>query len=78
MMPLSRKTNQVWKADSPATFITRNAISYKISETSFKDALIDKVAFDFMVKDLNGVEQFWKHRSEYIAAKLLSLTELTI
>lgn len=71
LIPLTAKSNNKWKANSPATAISSHGLKFESNVERFESGFINVDAYTALSKD--DVEEFWKLRSERIAEKLYSL-----
>jgi len=78
LMPLSRTTNNKWKAKSPATYLEQAKITFESSEDFFKSVFIEKPEFELLKSDKKRVQAFWLARAELIAEDLLKRTRLHV
>ena len=68
LMPLSRKSNNAWKAMDPAKMIQDESLSYASRKVVCDSAFIDEEAFRYLATQ--QPLQFWKHRARAIAKDL--------
>jgi hypothetical protein len=78
LMPLSRESNQKWKAKIPGQFITESALSFESMANTLKPLFIDKHAFNLLSAGAESLPEFWHHRARSIASHLLALTRVVI
>jgi hypothetical protein len=74
LMPLSRKSNNAWRASDPAKVIADEALTYANRRAACDAALIDQEAFRYLGS--KQPIQFWKHRARAIAQDLHSRMQL--
>ena len=70
LTPLKAKTNNKWKANSPATAIKNLKLSFSTRSAQFDGAFIDSTTFDYLAQD--NVGEFWKRRADKLANALYS------
>ena len=78
LMPLSRKSNNIWKSKIPGQILNDRGINYEPSANIFASAFIDKEGFDALLGGGNCIETFWTRRAELMAIDLISRTRITI
>lgn len=71
LMPLSRQSNNIWKAKNPGQVLVEREITYSHSQNILARAFIDRECFEFLLKGADGIEQFWSRRASIIADDLL-------
>ena len=77
-MPLSRQSNNIWKAKNPGQVLVERQIDFAHSQTTLKDAYIDEDCFLHLRRGADGLRDFWDRRAELIVVDLLSKTNITI
>ncbi len=78
LMPLGRKSNNIWKSKIPGQVLSDRGITYQPSANIFLRAFIDEAAFKYLLQGANGIEPFWRHRADLMAEDLLARTTITI
>lgn len=78
LMPLSRQSNNIWKAKNPGQVLIEREIDFAHSSTILRKAYIDERCFNSLKLGADGLEEFWKHRAELIVADLLERTAIVV
>lgn len=78
LMPLSRKSNNIWKSKNPGLVLNERQIEYTYSSKILNKACIDEECFMALRQGAEGLNEFWKHRAELIVEKLMALTKIMI
>jgi uncharacterized protein DUF262 len=78
LMPLSRKSNNIWKAKIPGQILREKKIGYDAIKNAAKQAYIDEEGFRYLAEGTRKIEQFWSHRATLIADDLISRTSVTL
>ncbi len=78
LMPLSRKSNNVWKAKNPGQILQEKQIEFSTVETLAKPVFIDAKAFEYLAIGQSGIRDFWLHRARLIANDLVSRSALKL
>lgn len=78
LMPLSRKSNNLWKAKVPGQIFKERDLSYENVQGVAKQVFIDSQGFADLRGDAEHAKQFWMHRAELIAEDLLSRASLVL
>jgi hypothetical protein len=68
LIPVTATSNNIWKANSPATALKSNKLDFNFNVQRFEAGFINLTAFDALAKD--NVEEFWKLRADKIAEQL--------
>jgi hypothetical protein len=76
LMPLSRKSNNIWKAKIPGQIFKEKSIEFSSIQNIAKTVFIDKPAFDALLTGAPGSKTFWEHRASFIADDILLRTEI--
>lgn len=71
LMPLSRKSNNFWKAKIPGALLIERKITYEQVQDILRPAYIDEEGFEYLLKGSKKIKEFWEHRAELIADDLL-------
>jgi hypothetical protein len=71
LIPLTATSNNIWKANSPATALTTNNLDFNSNVQIFETGFINSTAFKALSED--NVEEFWKIRADKIAEQLHNL-----
>ena len=78
LMPLSRHSNNEWKARIPEQLLTERHISFHHVQDILKPMFIDQVGFDYLLAGISSLGDFWDHRADLIADDLLSRTRIVL
>lgn len=78
LMPLSRQSNNMWKAKIPGQLLNEKMIEYDQSSSTLSRAFIDKKAFDILMQDAHDPKGFWLHRASIIARHLIRQTIVSL
>jgi len=70
-MPLSRQSNNVWKAKIPGQALAENCITYECSAPILRNMYIDQHCFESLLRGADGISDFWIHRAELMTEDLL-------
>lgn len=73
LIPLSRSSNNIWKARHPAQVFLERGLAYEDLSDVLTAAFIDREAFEFAVGQQPDPVAFWRHRSRIYAEELLRL-----
>jgi hypothetical protein len=74
LMPLSRKSNNSWKAADPAKIIADESLTFANRRAACGAALIDEAGFRYLAS--RQPLEFWKHRARAIASDLHARMQL--
>lgn len=78
LMPLSRSTNNIWKAKIPGQLLREKHISFSSVRALLAPVHIDEECFGRLYDAPNGIREFWEHRSDLIARDLLARTKIVL
>jgi hypothetical protein len=78
LMPLSRSTNNIWKAKIPGQLLREKHISFTSVQDLLKPVYIDKECFDHLFSAPQGIKEFWEHRARLIADDLSIRTKIVL
>ncbi|QXE87414.1 DUF262 domain-containing protein [Geomonas nitrogeniifigens] len=78
LMPLSRQSNNLWKAKNPGQVLVERQINYIHSSNRLKNLFIDQECFDFLLSGADGMEAFWVHRAELLIADFIPRMNISI
>jgi hypothetical protein len=70
-MPLSRKSNNLWKAKIPGQVLQERSAEYNLVRQAAGPLFIDEVAFGELCRGPQGMEKFWTRRAGLIARDLM-------
>lgn len=70
LIPLSRKSNNIWKAKIPGQVLEESIPDYGRVRSAAEPIFIDETAFEALRQGSKGLELFWSRRAELIAADL--------
>ncbi len=78
LMPLSRQSNNIWKAKNPGQVLVERGISYAHASNILRRAFVDENCFELLISGANGMAQFWKLRAQLMADDLLARTQISV
>jgi hypothetical protein len=78
LMPLSRKSNNLWKAKIPGQILHENSVEYTIVKSAAEPLFIDEVAFEALREGPKGIREFWSRRAELMAADLIGRMKISL
>jgi hypothetical protein len=78
MMPLSRKSNNIWKAKIPDQILAEQQAHFATIKAAAKGVYIDEKAFELLTEGSSRIEDFWMRRANLIATDLLGRTTVTL
>jgi hypothetical protein len=78
LIPLSRKSNNLWKAKIPGQILQENSMEYNIIRTAAEPLFIDEAAFNALRKGPGGMKEFWSRRAELMASDLLGRMKISL
>jgi hypothetical protein len=78
LMPLSRKSNNLWKSKIPGQILEERKADYMIVKQAAMQVYIDEEAFGYLTEGTRQIEEFWKRRAELIAGDLLDRATVTL
>lgn len=78
LMPLSRQSNNTWKAKNPGQVIVERNITYAPVASILSKAYIDVQCFEALRRGADGIKEFWIHRADLIIRDLIQRMEITI
>lgn len=77
LMPLSRKSNNIWRDASPAVFIEQKRLSFAPLQETLNPIFIDEQCFQFLASGTASLKEFWERRASLISDDLLKKTAVT-
>ncbi|MFB3917654.1 MAG: DUF262 domain-containing protein [Terriglobales bacterium] len=78
LMPLSRKSNNLWKAKIPGQILQESFAEYSIVKSAAKPIFIDEVAFDLLRQGPKGIKEFWARRAQIMAEDLIGRMRISL
>ena len=78
LMPLSRKSNNIWKSKMPGQILQEKKAQYGIVKQAAEQVFIDEKAFGYLVEGARRVKEFWTRRADLIAADLMDRALVTL
>lgn len=78
LMPMSRKSNNLWKAKVPGQVLVELKVTYQHVREVLKPAFIDEEAFKFLLEGPKGLGKFWERRAELMADDLLARINVSL
>ncbi|MDP9153705.1 MAG: DUF262 domain-containing protein [Pseudomonadota bacterium] len=76
LTPLSRKTNNEWKAAHPAAFLASKKYEFDANAKILEKLFINKEQYDYLLADLP--KNFWDSRAELIADWIVESMQVTL
>lgn len=67
LIPLSRESNNNWKAKIPGQYINENSIAYPPLKSTFDAGFIDEDCFSYLTEGAGKIRNFWERRTDLIA-----------
>jgi hypothetical protein len=77
-MPLSRKSNNLWKAKIPGQILQERRAEYSLIRQAAERLFIDEAAFGELIQGPKGMEKFWTRRARLIARDLMQRMMITL
>ncbi len=71
LMPLSRQSNNLWKAKQPGQVLSERNIDYDKRRVVLQSCFIDKQCFDYLLQGDHYLKEFWERRAGLLADHLL-------
>lgn len=78
LMPLSRKSNNLWKARVPGQLLRERNITFNQVQEIAGAAFIDEVSFNYLCEGTTHIKDFWQRRAIAIAEDLLRRTDIIV
>lgn len=78
LMPLSRQSNNIWKAKIPDQVLEEKGITYQYSAAILRNAFIDETCFNYLKAGSSHIKEFWQRRSSLIATDLIRKTAVIL
>jgi hypothetical protein len=78
MMPLSRQSNNAWKAKIPGQILVERHITYAPLANILKRVYIDQDCFDHLLRGPEGMKLFWERRAGIMADDFLARMTIAI
>jgi hypothetical protein len=78
LMPLSRSTNNIWRAKIPGQLLREKQIHYSSVSNILQKAFVDEYCFKLLAAGSDGLRDFWEHRAGLIADDLLARTQVRL
>lgn len=78
LLPLSRKSNNLWKAKIPGQILHENFAEFATVRSAAKPVFIDEKAFDLLLEGPRGIGEFWSTRAELMAEDLIGRTMISL
>lgn len=72
LTPLTRESNNDWKAKTPGQALAEKAVNYSNAKTRLDSHFVSQEAFDTLTAQEVDPKEFWELRSSMIADELLS------
>lgn len=77
LMPLSRKSNNLWKAKNPGAILKEKKVPYQNIRKIAEKVFIDEQCFALLLSGAAGIPRFWEKRASLMATDLLGRTKIT-
>ncbi|MGB5926114.1 MAG: DUF262 domain-containing protein [Dehalococcoidia bacterium] len=71
LMPLSRESNNLWKAKPPGQVLAENGIVYEHVQDILRASFMDRQCFDYLLQGEKNIQEFWERRATLIVEDLL-------
>jgi hypothetical protein len=78
LMPLSRPSNNLWKARLPGQLVRERAITYLQVQEIADAAYIDSTSYSYLLEGSTHIREFWERRAGAIADDLLRRTNVIV
>lgn len=78
LIPLSRKSNNTWKAKLPSQILVEEQAHFSIVKAAAKEVFIDEVAFEYLLEGSSKIREFWERRAGAIASDILGRASVTL
>jgi Protein of unknown function DUF262 len=78
LMPLSRKSNNLWKAKIPGQALLERKVTYDQVQEILRPAFIDETAFDYLLRGTKNIKEFWERRAKLIVGDLIRRTSVVV
>jgi hypothetical protein len=78
LMPLSRKSNNIWKSKVPALILEEKKAEFGVVMQAAQQVFIDEEAFRDLLEGSRRIKEFWSRRADLIAHDLLSRTQVSL
>lgn len=78
LMPLSRKSNNLWKAKIPGQILEEKAGENHRMREAGLPIFIDEIAFEALRQGPAGLKQFWSRRAELVADDLIGRMKIVL
>ena len=78
LMPLSRKSNNVWKAKIPGQVLEEKSIQYTVIKAAAEPVFIDELAFEALCQGPKGIKRLWSRRAELMARDLIARMRISL
>jgi hypothetical protein len=78
LMPMSRKSNNLWKSKVPGQVLVEMKIAYQHVREVLKPAFINEEAFQLLLDGPKGMGKFWDLRAELVAEDLINRTNVSL
>lgn len=78
LMPLSRRSNNLWKSKIPGQVLHEKSVTYNVVKSAAEPVFIDATAFEALRQGSKGIPGFWTHRANLIADDLVARTKISL
>jgi hypothetical protein len=78
LMPLSRQTNNLWRAKNPGQLLRERRISFDTVRDILGKAFIDQEAYEALYMGADGLPRFWERRATLMSSGLSNLTKIRL
>ena len=78
LLPLSRKSNNIWKAKVPDQLLRERGITYEPVSDILRNAFIDEEACSYLLSGSTHIKEFWQRRAALIATDLIQRMRVVI
>ena len=78
LIPLSRKSNNAWKARIPGQALKEFGITYSEAAATLEAFFIDEKMFNILLAGPQRIKEFWTQRAELMANDLVARTKVVL
>jgi hypothetical protein len=78
LMPLTRTSNNTWKAKTPGQALTQASITYGNASSRLESNFISQDAYNALTAGTPDPKKFWESRADDIAGHLVALCQVSI
>lgn len=78
LTPLTRESNNMWKAKTPGQALTEKSVSWQVASSRLSSHFICQKAFEVLTGNTPAPKYFWELRADMIASELLQRCSVTL